>query len=81
MNNFQERLNIIAPMAILLIASIDELRDEWTGDVKLNLIVLSRLQKSSLLTSAGASTRIEGSKLPEWISVFKLSTYLPIQHK
>ena len=65
MNNFQKRLEIISPEAIALIARVDELRGQWTGGATLNPVVLGRLQKSSLLTSAGASTRIEGSRLSD----------------
>ncbi len=65
MDSFQKRLEIITPAAVSLIAQIDELRGEWTGGATLNPVVLDRLQKSSLVTSAGASTRIEGSKLSD----------------
>ncbi len=65
MNNFQKRLEIISPTAITLIARVDELRGQWTGGATLNPVVLDRLRKSALLTSAGASTRIEGSKLSD----------------
>jgi len=65
MNNFKKRLENTSPTLISLIARVDELRGEWTGGATLNPIVLDRLQKSSLITSAGASTRIEGSKLSD----------------
>lgn len=65
MNDFQKRLETISSIAITLIAQIDELRGQWTGGATLNPVVLDRLQKSSLLTSAGASTRIEGSRLSD----------------
>lgn len=65
MNNFQKRIENIPPAIVSLIARIDEHRGEWTGGATLNTVVLGRLQKSSLLTSAGASTRIEGSKLSD----------------
>lgn len=65
MNNFKKRLEITSPVLVSLVARVDELRGEWTGGATLNPIVLDRLQKSSLITSAGASTRIEGSKLSD----------------
>lgn len=65
MHNFQKRLETIPAAATSLIGRIDELRGEWTGGATLNPVVLDRLQRSSLLTSAGASTRIEGSKLSD----------------
>ena len=47
------------------IARIDELKGQWIGGVKLGHQVLGRLKKSVLLTSRGASTRIEGSMLSD----------------
>ncbi|MEA3440041.1 MAG: Fic family protein [Chloroflexota bacterium] len=47
------------------IAQIDELKGQWIGGVKLGPQVLGRLKKSVLITSTGASTRIEGAKLSD----------------
>jgi Fic family protein len=47
------------------IAQIDELKGQWVGGVKLSPQVLGRLKKSVLITSTGASTRIEGAKLSD----------------
>jgi Fic family protein len=47
------------------IAQIDELKGQWVGGVKLGPQVLGRLKKSVLVTSTGASTRIEGAKLSD----------------
>ncbi|OGV96646.1 hypothetical protein A2W24_01640 [Microgenomates group bacterium RBG_16_45_19] len=47
------------------IAQIDGLRGQWVGGAKLNPQILSRLKKSVIITSTGASTRIEGSKLSD----------------
>ena len=46
-------------------AQIEELKGQWTGGVKLNPQVLGRLKKSVLVTSTGASTRIEGARLSD----------------
>lgn len=47
------------------IAQIDELKGQWIGGVKLSPQVLGRLKKSVLVTSTGASTRIEGARLSD----------------
>jgi len=47
------------------IAQIDELKGQWVGGVKLSPQVLGRLKKSVLITSTGASTRIEGARLSD----------------
>ncbi|MCJ7624435.1 MAG: Fic family protein, partial [Anaerolineaceae bacterium] len=47
------------------ITQIDELKGQWIGGVKLGPQVLGRLKKSVLVTSTGASTRIEGAKLSD----------------
>lgn len=47
------------------IAKIDEIKGRWTGGVNLSPQILGRLKKSVLITSAGASTRIEGAKLTD----------------
>lgn len=48
-----------------IINQIDELKGRWIGGAKLNPQALGRLKQSVLITSAGASTRIEGSKLSD----------------
>jgi Fic family protein len=48
-----------------MLSQVDELRGEWTGGVNLSPQILGRLKKSALITSAGASTRIEGAKLSD----------------
>src|SRR3990167_7642054 len=47
------------------IAKIDELKGRWIEGAKLSPQVLSRLKRSVLITSTGASTRIEGVKLSD----------------
>lgn len=48
-----------------LINHIDELKGRWVGGATLNPQALGRLKRSVLITSAGASTRIEGAKLSD----------------
>ena len=47
------------------IAKIDELKGQWTGGVHLSPQILGRLKQSVLITSTGASTRIEGARLSD----------------
>jgi Fic family protein len=44
---------------------IDELKGRWVGGANLNPQVLGRLKRSVLVTSTGASTRIEGAQLSD----------------
>lgn len=48
-----------------LISQIDELKGQWIGGAKINPQVLGQLKRSVLVTSTGASTRIEGAKLTD----------------
>src|SRR3989337_2848446 len=47
------------------ITQIDELKGSWVGGVRLGPQVLGRLKQSVLITSTGASTRIEGARLSD----------------
>ena len=47
------------------IAQIDELKGQWIGGAQLSPQVLGRLKRSVLVTSTGASTRIEGARLSD----------------
>ena len=60
-----QRLKEIPASTWQKIAQIDELKGQWIGGVKLGPQVLGRLKKSVLVTSTGASTRIEGAKLSD----------------
>lgn len=48
-----------------LINHIDELKGRWVGGASLNTQALGRLKRSVLVTSTGASTRIEGVRLAD----------------
>ena len=65
MTDFNRRLHNISPEILSEIARIDEIKGRWTEGVNLSPQLLGRLKKSVLITSAGASTRIEGAKLSD----------------
>ncbi len=62
---FIQRIHHLSPQILSKIAKIDELKGQWVGGVKLHPQVLGRLKKSVLITSTGASTRIEGAHLSD----------------
>ena len=68
-NKFYKRLIIEDPINSQkiqnMIAEIEKLSGMWTAGLKLAPQILSILKKSTIITSAGASTRIEGSKLSD----------------
>ena len=67
MNNhvLDQRLKNIPASLWQKIASIDELKGQWLGGAKFSPRVLGNLKKTVLVTSTGASTRIEGAKLSD----------------
>jgi len=62
---FDKRLGSIPSEIITKIARIDELKGQWFASVNLSPYMLGRLKRSVLITSTGASTRIEGSRLSD----------------
>lgn len=64
-DNYSKRLKLIPNSIWLSIAQIDELKGQWIGGANINPYVLNRLQRSVLVTSTGASTRIEGSEMSD----------------
>lgn len=62
---FDKRLEIVPSEIITKIARIDELKGQWSASANLNPFLLGRLKRSVLITSTGASTRIEGAKLSD----------------
>ena len=65
MNHFNKRIANIPQNLWSLINQIDELKGQWVGGAKINPQALGRLRRSVLVTSTGASTRIEGAKLSD----------------
>jgi Fic family protein len=64
-NNFSKRIENIPANIVSTIAKIDELKGQWISGARLNPQVLGRLKQSVLITSTGASTRIEGARLTD----------------
>lgn len=64
-HRFDQRLDGFPQGLWARIAQIDELKGRWTAGARLSPQVLGRLKKSVLVTSTGASTRIEGAKLSD----------------
>ena len=64
-NKFNKRLDNIPNNVWSLITRIDQLQGQWIAGAKLSPQVLGRLKKSVLVTSTGASTRIEGARLSD----------------
>ncbi|MEA3449390.1 MAG: Fic family protein [Patescibacteria group bacterium] len=62
-NKFSKRLENIQAEIIFALGKIDELKGRWATGIELSPQVLGRLKRSVLITSTGASTRIEGVKL------------------
>ena len=65
MNRLNQRIENISQSVLLLLTKIDGFNGQWIGGAKLSPQVLGRLKRSVLVTSTGASTRIEGSKLSD----------------
>jgi Fic family protein len=64
-NRLDKRIKNIPSKIWLKINQIEALNGQWISGAKLDPQVLSRLKRSVLITSTGASTRIEGAKLSD----------------
>ncbi len=64
-NKLDQRLQQIPAEIWSKITKIDELKGQWIAGAKLSPQVLGRLKRSVLITSTGASTRIEGARLSD----------------
>lgn len=62
---FNKRIKDLPESLWALINQIDHLKGQWIGGARLNPQALGRLKRSVLVTSTGASTRIEGVKLAD----------------
>ncbi|WKZ24597.1 MAG: Fic family protein [Patescibacteria group bacterium] len=65
MRNFDKRLRSLPESIWEKVGQIEALRGQWTSGVSLSAQLLGRLKRSVLVTSTGASTRIEGSQLSD----------------
>lgn len=77
-NRFDKRLDNLPAEIWNKIARIDELKGQWIAGAKLSPQVLGRLKRSVLVTSTGASTRIEGARLSD-SDVEKLMSGIALQ--
>lgn len=64
-NKFDNRIKNLPQNILELIDKIDLLKSKWINGAKLDQQTLGNLKKSILITSTGASTRIEGSELTD----------------
>lgn len=64
-NRFDKQLVNIPDTMWSTIAEIDELKGSWLAGAQLSPQILGRLKQSVLITSTGASTRIEGARLAD----------------
>lgn len=62
--HFEARIKVASEM-LQKIARIDELKGLWVGSAKLNPHILRQLKMSVIITSTGASTRIEGAQMSD----------------
>jgi Fic family protein len=62
---FVKRLENLPPEIWSKLIRIDELKGRWISGARLNPQVLGRLKRFVLVTSTGASTRIEGARLSD----------------
>ncbi len=60
---FDHRIKNPDPHIVALLAEIDGIRGEFKSGLRMTPQAITNLRKSTLITSAGASTRIEGAKL------------------
>ena len=77
-NKLDKRLQNLTPEIWSKLNEIDQLRGQWIAGAQLSPQILGRLKRSTLITSTGASTRIEGAQLSDE-DVEKLMRGLDIQ--
>lgn len=63
-NSFNNRIKLNSEI-LGKIAKIDEFKGLWHGSLRLSPQILGRLKSSVIITSTGASTRIEGSRMSD----------------
>ena len=63
--NFTRRFQNLPQDLWIKLTQIESLKGKWEGSTRLNPQILGRLKQSVLITSTGASTRIEGSRLTD----------------
>lgn len=64
-NKFDHRIKNPEPHIVAVLAEIDGIRGEFKSGLRMTPQAITSLRQSVLITSAGASTRIEGAKLTD----------------
>ena len=77
-DNFSKRIENIPAGIVSKIAKIDELKGRWISGAPLSPPILGRLKRPVLITSTGASTRIEGARMSD-ADIKKLMRGISIQ--
>lgn len=62
---FDHRISNPEPHIVALLAEIDEVKGQFRAGLRMTPQAITNLRQSVLVTSAGASTRIEGAKLTD----------------
>lgn len=62
---FDGRITNPEPHIVALLAEIDEVKGQFRAGLRMTPQAVTNLKKSTLVTSAGASTRIEGAKITD----------------
>jgi Fic family protein len=62
---FDHRVRTPEPHIVALLAEIDGIRGEFKSGLRMTPRAITHIKRSTLVTSAGASTRIEGAKLTD----------------
>lgn len=62
---FNRRIEYVSATLVSKLARIDELKGQWAIGAQLSSQALGRLKRSVLITSTGASTRMEGALLSD----------------
>ena len=65
MNVYDKRMSSLPASVVVEIGKIDELKGRWVAASNLTPAVALSLKRSALITSTGASTRIEGVKMTD----------------
>ncbi len=53
------------PEMVVKLGQIEDIKGQWRGGIAINPQILGKLKKSVIVTSTGASTRIEGAKMTD----------------
>lgn len=62
---FDHRIKSSEPHIVAILAAIDEVKGQFKATLRMSPQAITSLKQSTLITSAGASTRIEGAKLAD----------------